>query len=106
MLNKILFVTDLDGTLLSHRDIILDENVENLKNFRKRNGYIAVATGRPLNKIEFLKDDYGLEFDAITVLNGALIYVDNELKLGSYLNCSDNSDLLGISIELDYIVEI
>ena len=28
LLNKSLFVIDLDGTLLSHKDIILDENVE------------------------------------------------------------------------------
>lgn len=140
MLNKGLFVTDLDGTLLSYKDVISEENVQKLKEFKKKNGYIAVATGRRLIRTQFLKDIYGLEFDAIIALNGALIYINSEevkryimdkeanerfikdyidilknadfiideekVKLENYLKHKDDSELLGINIELKNMDDI
>lgn len=76
---KKLFVTDLDGTLVENNKITKG-NYKAIENLKKLNHCVAIATGRPYNGVEFLKEDYNLKADYFILLNGALI-LDGDLNL-------------------------
>lgn len=67
-----LFVTDLDGTLLSEINHASTENLEALKQL-KENGYeIVIASGRPLDSIQTM--NFMDMKPYIISLNGAIVY--------------------------------
>jgi len=68
-----LLVTDMDGTIIGTNERISEENKEALREFTKRGGKFAVATGRtPSNAAAFLKE---LAVNTPCIFyNGAMLY--------------------------------
>jgi len=67
-------VTDLDDTLLTFNKILTSNNIETLKNLRKNNITIVIATGRPLHfikRIDHLEDlsDYFITSTGLGIWN-------------------------------------
>lgn len=74
-------ITDLDRTLLRTDKSISEYTVHMLKKCRERGLLIMAASARPMRAIHEYNDLIG--FDAITSLNGAIIYLpDNKMEFG------------------------
>lgn len=71
-MEKLLFATDLDGTIL-HKDSMDEKDLEAVKRLKKRGAIIAAATGRPLNGVEKVFQNHGFEPDYMVLMNGALV---------------------------------
>ncbi len=70
---KILFITDIDGTL-THGGRLSAENERAVKNFQSRGGLFTVATGRFLS---YIKESFGnrlIPNAPIAAVNGSVIY--------------------------------
>ena len=78
--NKILFVTDADGTLLNSRTQISLKDRTAINEFINGGGMFTVATGRNISLMRIVADDLKLRLPAI-VFNGAAIYDFNADKL-------------------------
>ncbi|MDR0921878.1 MAG: HAD family hydrolase [Lactobacillales bacterium] len=72
MRNKLLFVTDLDGTFIEDSVAPTVENVQTIQQIAKK-GAIAVATGRSIKEIRFVEKMNGLRFDYLIGFNGAIV---------------------------------
>lgn len=72
-MNRILLVSDLDGTLLDTAQRISPENIEAIRRFREQGGIFTLATGRmEQSVIPFVQT---LQLDVpVIVYNGARIY--------------------------------
>lgn len=72
-LNKALFVSDFDGTLLTSDKRISQKNLEAIKKFQDLGGKFSVATGRPMFTVAQYTDQ--LRYDLPMILcNGGVIY--------------------------------
>lgn len=71
-MERILFATDLDGTLLRNNEISVPD-LEAVKKLSEAGHLVVVSTGRPYNGVEWLLDRYGLEPEYLVLANGALI---------------------------------
>lgn len=73
MKNRVVIVTDFDGTLLTDDKKILDKDLEAIEKFRSLGGKFAIATGRTINGsrqyFDVLKPDYPSIF-----YNGSVVY--------------------------------
>ncbi|MCR5213392.1 MAG: Cof-type HAD-IIB family hydrolase [Eubacterium sp.] len=76
-----LFISDLDGTLLTSEKKISHLTMEALRNFTSRGNHFAICTGRDICSARSVYDGLGLDFPGSYVIayNGGLIYdVDND----------------------------
>lgn len=73
-----LLATDLDGTLLEHKNRIKSNSIKSIKKFKEDKNFLVISTGRHLGEIEFLKNEYGIEWDAAITLNGSVIVDKNK----------------------------
>lgn len=71
-MERVLFATDLDGTLLRNNEIS-EKDLEAVKRLSREGHLVAVSTGRPFNGVEWILDRYGLEPEYLVLANGALI---------------------------------
>ncbi|SFB48066.1 Cof-type HAD-IIB family hydrolase [Clostridium frigidicarnis] len=77
---KKFLISDLDGTLLDDWHNIDEKNLEYINILKEREHGFAIATGRNVEGVKFLKDRYKLECDFFILLNGALI-MDNKFNI-------------------------
>ena len=71
--NKVIIMTDLDGTLLTDDKQILQKDLDAIKRFRKGGGLFTVATGRGYAMARRIVDKLKLDMPAV-IFNGASIY--------------------------------
>ncbi|MDE6476483.1 MAG: Cof-type HAD-IIB family hydrolase [Erysipelotrichaceae bacterium] len=74
-----LFVSDLDGTLLSDNHVISDKNIKAIKEVLNRGHVFMVATGRSWKSVQPLFEPLQIQCPCI-LLNGAL-YIDEKGKI-------------------------
>ncbi len=89
MTNKInrLYVSDLDGTLLSHNSILSDYTRKHLEIILDKGIPFTVASARSLTTIKEILLDLPLKLPVITLNGACLMNYDDEKKiLTSYLN--------------------
>lgn len=73
-LNKVIFMTDLDGTLLTDDKRILDKDMAAIKRFREGGGIFTAATGRGYSMARRIVEDV-LHLNVPSVLfNGAGVF--------------------------------
>lgn len=79
-ISEMLFITDLDGTLLPQSKIISEKDFNEISNYRKKGGLFSIATGRT---IQSAKPYYkSLDIDIPIILyNGAMIYSPKDDKI-------------------------
>lgn len=78
--SKIVFVSDMDGTLLSADKTLSKRNADAIARLREAGGIFAVATGRVLQATEHYFKPFGLECPVI-LCNGGMIYDCGEKKV-------------------------
>ena len=67
-----LIATDIDGTLLNSDHIIPEENIRAIRDAQKKGIIVAIASGRYVENVYLLLQQYGLSCHIIGV-NGAKI---------------------------------
>lgn len=72
MAEKTLFVTDLDGTFVQDSKIVASEDLAGYSELQSL-GEFAIATGRSLKEIYYIRDTYQLDPAYLIAFNGALI---------------------------------
>lgn len=94
-----MILSDIDGTLLNHQGIITPETKKAIQLCRQKGILFGIATGRPVQAVEGLLKDWGIQDDVDILLgyNGALV---NDYTL----NQSFKSDLISGRI-LQNIIE-
>lgn len=75
-----LLATDLDGTLLEEHVRVTKENQEAIKQLKEQGHMVVIATGRGFTDTAFLKEEFGIDYDYLVLLNGALL-VDKDNKV-------------------------
>lgn len=79
---KILFVSDLDGTFLNENKQITMPNAEAVVRLYKEGGIFTIATGRSITGAKNVYKKIGFSAPAI-LYNGAMIYnYDKENQIG------------------------
>ena len=81
-LSKTVFVSDLDGTLLTSDKRISARDLEAIKRYKALGGRFVIASGRPLHTVVDFIDALGDDFPMI-LCNGGVIY-DPALKKTLY----------------------
>ncbi len=71
--SKVIFMTDLDGTLLTDDKRILPQDMEAIERFRRGGGMFTVATGRGCGMARSIIERLGIDIPAV-VFNGAAVY--------------------------------
>lgn len=71
-MDKILLVTDLDGTLLNRKQQISEENQRAIEAFKLAGGLFTIATGRMEDAVQSFMTDLSLDLPMI-LYNGAKI---------------------------------
>ncbi len=77
--SKVIFMTDLDGTLFTDDKRILPEDMAAIERFRKGGGLFTVATGRGCAMSRAAVDKLKIDIPAV-VFNGAAVYDFKEDK--------------------------
>lgn len=72
-LNEVIFITDLDGTLLTDEKEILPQDMAAIEHFRKGGGKFTIATGRGYAMARSIAEKLKLDMPAV-IFNGAAIY--------------------------------
>lgn len=72
-LSKILFITDLDGTLLTSDKKLNPKDLKAISKFRARGGHFAIATGRAVQSAAQYFDELKLD-EPIILCNGGGIF--------------------------------
>lgn len=74
--NKKLFITDLDGTLLTYDKKISPETRSSLENFVSAGNRFAICTGRDINSARLVYKELGFDFPGsyLIAYNGGQIY--------------------------------
>ncbi|MGL6098116.1 MAG: HAD-IIB family hydrolase [Fusobacteriaceae bacterium] len=67
-----LLASDLDGTLINN-NIISNEDLFAIQDLQSKKNLFAVSTGRPLNGVEHILNEYQITPDYYILLNGTLI---------------------------------
>ncbi|MGN1118837.1 MAG: Cof-type HAD-IIB family hydrolase [Oscillospiraceae bacterium] len=70
---KVIFMTDLDGTLLTDDKRILDKDMAAIERFRAGGGIFTIATGRGYSMAKPVAEKLGLDVPAV-VFNGAAVF--------------------------------
>lgn len=70
---KVIFMTDLDGTLLTDDKRILEKDMAAIERFRAGGGIFTVATGRGCAMAKPIAEKLGLAYPAV-VFNGAAVF--------------------------------
>ncbi len=71
--SKVIFMTDLDGTLLTDDKRILPEDMAAIERFRAGGGLFTVATGRGCGMARSVVERLGIDIPAV-LFNGAAVY--------------------------------
>lgn len=79
--SKVIFMTDLDGTLLTDDKRILPEDMAAIERFRRGGGLFTVATGRGIAMAKNAAEALALDIPAV-IFNGAAVY---DFSKGSFL---------------------
>ncbi|MGL4452752.1 MAG: Cof-type HAD-IIB family hydrolase [Sarcina sp.] len=74
---KKLLASDLDGTLVFENKMP-KENMRSVQRLNGRGQVFIVATGRPLNGVDIVEDEFNIGIDYYVLLNGALILDKNK----------------------------
>lgn len=84
--SKIVFLSDMDGTLLSVDKKLPERNAEAIVRLRRAGGMFTAATGRVIQATKHYFEPLGIECPAI-LCNGGMIYdcAENEVKWSEYL---------------------
>lgn len=88
-LRKVLFITDMDGTLLPNNKRLNVKDVLAIDKFRSRGGHFSLATGRSLQSARQYFD--GLKIcDPVILCNGGSIYdcADKKYKWQNFVDIS------------------
>ena len=85
-ISKVIFLSDMDGTLLSDDKTLSRRNADAIKRFQSAGGTFVVATGRVLQATEHYFKPIGLECPVI-LCNGGMIYdcAEKQVKWSEYL---------------------
>ncbi|MFI8709112.1 Cof-type HAD-IIB family hydrolase [Bacillus sp. NPDC077411] len=73
-----LIAIDLDGTLLTSKKVISEENVAVIKECQEKGHVVAICTGRSMTDVQKLLQETNLQCPIIAE-NGAILYLDNEM---------------------------
>lgn len=71
--NKVIILTDLDGTLLTDDKRILPQDMEAIRRFREGGGLFSIATGRGYSMARPVVEKLELDIPAV-IFNGAAVY--------------------------------
>ncbi len=77
--SKVIFMTDLDGTLLTDDKRILPQDMAAIERFRAGGGIFTVATGRGYSMTRSIAEKLRLDVPAV-MFNGAAVFDFNENK--------------------------
>ncbi|MBT2680903.1 HAD family hydrolase [Bacillus sp. ISL-35] len=92
---KILFL-DIDGTILTPDDTIEDSTRRAIKEMKKQNIEVVLATGRPLHEISDLAEE--LQITSFIGYNGALGIYEGETTFSEPMNPEDVKYILDVAI--------
>lgn len=87
--NKVLIVSDLDGTILDDEKNIAPDDIRALDEFRAGGGLFAAATGRGVAMAKRVIEELGINYPCV-IFNGAAVY---DFKSGQFLWHSDMPDI-------------
>ncbi|ENQ3105199.1 Cof-type HAD-IIB family hydrolase [Bacillus cereus] len=73
-----LIAIDLDGTLLTSKKVISEENIAAIKECQEKGHVVAICTGRSMTDVQKLLEETNLQCPIIAE-NGAILYLDNEM---------------------------
>lgn len=128
-LSNVLFITDLDGTLLPSNKRLNQKDLDAISDFRKFGGRFTVATGRTVQSVSQYFDELQLD-EPMIVLNGGAIYdcrnndyiwqkfvdrdayeavkdiLSNFPKVGAEIDLSDEILVPQYSIQEEYHIDI
>lgn len=87
-MNKKLIFLDIDGTIFDNdRDMIHDSTLEALQILQEREDrMVFISTGRSLFQAKEVLDRYNLTFDGYVLINGQLVYYNDEVILDQPLH--------------------
>lgn len=71
--NKVIIMTDLDGTLLDDEKKVSEKDMAAIGDFRKNGGLFTVATGRGVAMARRVVDELGIDMPCV-IFNGAAVY--------------------------------
>ena len=94
---------DVDGTLYNHwKEGVSQEVISALKKLKANGVIICVATGRPIEMLNQLRDLINeVEFDYLITSNGQAIYYENKLVYKNFLHPEDVKSIIKRANELD-----
>ena len=72
-INKVIILSDMDGTLLNSKKEITPQDLDSIRKFTSLGGKFTVATGRTVQTFEQYRNILGIDIPII-LFNGALIY--------------------------------
>ncbi|MBU5486746.1 Cof-type HAD-IIB family hydrolase [Clostridium sp. MSJ-8] len=82
-----ILASDLDGTLVQHRNKILDRDIQGLKQLKNKGHKFVICTGRTYNGVEGLIDKYNIDYDYLVLCNGGFIVNrDQEVILDEWID--------------------
>lgn len=73
-----LIAIDLDGTLLTSKKEISEENIAAIKECQKKGHVVSICTGRSMTDVQKLLQETNLQCPVIAE-NGAILYLDNKI---------------------------
>lgn len=104
MIDKILCITDLDGTFVKNSRSISPDDIQayqmliNLCDF-------SVATGRSIKEVEYIVEKYNLDFKYSIGFNGALIADEEKIVFSKLIEQLDLAKLLKYLIDKDLVFD-
>lgn len=72
-INKVLLITDMDGTFLNSEKVPSDKNLEAVSRFQKAGGKFTIATGRAFQAVKLYFEYFKCNFPMI-MFNGGMVY--------------------------------
>lgn len=79
--NKVIFMSDLDGTLLTDEKQVLERDLRAIERFKAGGGLFTVATGRGYTMAKRVVDELNVDLPCV-VFNGAAVF---DFKTDSFL---------------------
>lgn len=102
---KKIFITDLDGTLLTYDKKISPETMRALENFVSAGNHFAICTGRDINSARSVYEGLGLDFPGsylIAYNGGQIVDVDkNETVYRIGIDKETVSEIMALAKEYD-----
>lgn len=72
-IDKVLLITDMDGTFLNSKKIPSEENLKAVERFQKAGGKFTIATGRALQAVKLYFEYFNCNFPMV-MFNGGMVY--------------------------------